>query len=38
MSKHDIIQIPIKSAVKIFTFLYHFLEEENLDPSILRIA
>ncbi|WP_374465640.1 hypothetical protein [Chryseobacterium sp.] len=33
MSKHDITQIPIKSAVKIFTFLDQFLEEENLDPK-----
>lgn len=33
MSKHDITQIPIKSAVKIFAFLDQFLEEENLDPK-----
>lgn len=36
MSKYDITQIPIKSAVKIFTFLDQFLEEENLNPEYLK--
>ncbi|MDV3856126.1 hypothetical protein CMT56_09110 [Elizabethkingia anophelis] len=38
MSKYDITHIPIKSAIKIFTFLDQFLEEENLNPKYLRVC
>ena len=36
MPKYDLSQLPIKSAVKIFTFLDQLLEEENLDPEYFR--
>lgn len=36
MPKYGLSQLPIKSALKIFTFLDQLLEEENLDPEYFR--
>ena len=36
MSEHQLSQISIKSAIKIFTFLDCFLEEEGLNPQYFK--
>lgn len=36
MSKPQLSQISIKSVIKIFTFLDHFLENERLDPQYFK--